>query len=108
MAIRQVEIRAVAPSAAIVELRRRLETWFVQEGEDFVFRSRLEGSVEVSDHLKWFQGMLRHERKLIRRLQDQGLNLVVRIYCKRLPVVIEPEGLLVAHQLRLRVEVVSG
>lgn len=103
----QVEVRAVRPSTAAVEFLRRFGTWFVSDGEDFVFRSPLRNTTDPNEHLQWFHGMLAHDRKLIRRLQEQGLSLVVRISCDRLPLVIASESLLLAHKLNLPTEVVA-
>jgi hypothetical protein len=101
----QVEIRAVRPSAAVIELRRRFENCFVADGADFVFRSPLPDSNDADEQLKWFHGTFQHHRKLLRRLQDQGLNLVVRVRSdRRLPLILSPESLLLAHQLHVPVE----
>jgi hypothetical protein len=103
----QVEIRMLDAGNFADEVRHQLKTWFVSDKADLVFRSALRETGDVNAHLKWFHGMLLHERKFIRRLQSQGLRIVARVYCDQLPVVIEPESLLLGHKLHLPIEVVA-
>jgi hypothetical protein len=81
--------------------------WFVPDGGDLVFRSQLRDCGDVNLHLHWLHGMLQHERKLIRRMHDEGTNLVVRIYCDRLPIKLAPESLLLAHKMHLPTEILT-
>ncbi len=101
-----VEVRVINPASRGDEIRRKFETWFVLDGSDLVFRSQLRNSVDPNEQLKWLHRMLRSERKFVRRLQGQGLEIVIRIYCDRTPITIQPESLLLAHQLHLPIEIV--
>lgn len=78
---------------------------FVADGEDFVFRLRLQPDVSVSEHLKWLHGMLHFERKRLRKLQEDGVDMVCRIRVRERSLIIEPEALLLMHQLHLRTEI---
>lgn len=75
-----VEIRMLDAGNVADEVRHRFETWFVSDKADLVFRSALRDTGDVNAHLKWFHGMLQHERKFIRRLQSRGLRIVARVY----------------------------
>jgi hypothetical protein len=78
---------------------------FVPDGEDFVFQSRLQPDVSVSEHLKWLHGMLQFERKKLRKLQEDGVDMVCCIRLRERSLTIEPEALLLMHQLHLRTEI---
>ena len=73
--------------------------------QDFVFQSRLDLGAELSDHLKWLHGILQFERKWLRQLQEAGVEIVCRIRVRARELVIEPEALLLMHQLHLRTEI---
>lgn len=75
------------------------------DGEDFVFNSRLAPDVSVSEHLKWLHSILQFERKWLRKLQEDGVDMVCRIRVRGRTVTIEPEALLLMHQCHLRTEI---
>jgi hypothetical protein len=102
-----VEIRMLDVDGVADEVRRRLETWFVADESDLVFRSALRDTGDVNAHLKWFAAMLGHQRKFIRQLQSRGVRIVTRVYRDRLPLLIEPESLLLGHKLHLPIEIVA-
>jgi len=102
-----VEVRAINPSTAgAAALARFGSTWFVQDGDALVFRSQLHESGDVDQHMHFLFRMLQHGRKLFRRLRAEGMDLVVRVYCDRLPVKIAPESLLLGHKMQLPIELV--
>ena len=65
----RVEIRILSPGNRLQSVQSHFETWFVPEGSDLVFRSALAPELSVSEHLKWFYGMLQFHRKFIRQLE---------------------------------------
>lgn len=97
-----VEVRIVKPGPRASVFT---PVGFVHDGEDLVFRSRLEPDVSVSDHLKWMHGVLQWERKRWRKLQEEGVKMVCQIRAKERTVTIEPEALLLMHQLHLQMEI---
>src|SRR5438876_260922 len=98
------EVRILNPGSVADEIRERFATWFTIQKADLVFSSALRDTGDANAHLKWLLGMLEHERKLIRRLQDQGLQMIARVYCNQLPVLIEPESFYLAHKLHVPIE----
>ena len=104
---RYAEVRILDASNVAARIRERFETWFVADKDDLVFRSWILETDDINSHLKWLLGMLVHERKFIRQLQSEGVQFVVRVYCERLPIYIEPESLMLPHKLHLPVEIVD-
>jgi hypothetical protein len=100
-----VEVRAVLPRGGGVELRHHLGTWFKSEGDDLVFRSALPDTVDVNEHLKWFDGLLQFDRKILRRIDEQGANMVIRILTDSPSFKLSPEAVLLAHRLHLPIEI---
>jgi hypothetical protein len=78
---------------------------FTPDGEDFVFQSRLEPTDSVSEHLKWLHGIFQFERRRLRKLQEDGVDMVCRIRVRGRTVSIEPEALLLMHKCHLRTEI---
>jgi hypothetical protein len=100
-----VEVRIISPGPRASSFTAEGQTWFVADGADLVFQSRLEQDVPVSDHLKWLHGMLEFQRKQMRTLQEDGVDMVCRIRVRGRTVSIEPEALLLMHQCHLRTEI---
>jgi|SRR6266487_752316 len=100
-----VEVRVLSPGERAQSVRSHFETWFVPDGSDLVFRSPLAPKSSISEHLKWFHGMLGFQRKFIRQLEAAGVQTVVRISVHSRALMIEPEALLLAHQLHLKTEI---
>lgn len=100
-----VEVRIVAPGVRASMISGALHTWFVAEGQDFVFTSKLPEESSVSEHLKWLHGMLEFERKRLRQLQENGVATVCRVRVRGRSLEIEPEALLLMHQCHLRTEI---
>ncbi len=101
----RVEVRILNPGDRAQAIVSEFETWFVPDGSDLVFRSLLAPELSVSDHLKWFHGMLEFRRKFIRQLEESGIRTVVRISVREHSFVIEPEAVFLAHQLHLTTEI---
>lgn len=73
-----------------------------------VLRSALQDTGDVNAHLKWLFMCLEHDRKQVKRLQENGARVIVRVVCAGLPLSIEPESLLLMHKLHLPVEIVKS
>ena len=101
-----VEVRILSPEDRAATIRSRFQTLFVPDGTDLVFRSPLDPGCKVSQHLTWFHRMLLQERKFIRQLEAAGVHMIVRISSPAQSLSIEPDALLLAHQLHLRTEIV--
>jgi hypothetical protein len=100
-----VEVRILSPGEHAQSVRSNFETWFVPDGTDLVFRSPLAPESSITDQLKWFHSMLEFHRKFIRKLEASGVEMVVRISLRGRTLMIEPEALLLAHQLHLKTEI---
>lgn len=100
-----VEVRVLSPRARAQSVKANFETWFVPDGSDLVFRSPLAPESSISEHLKWFHGMLKFRRKFIRNLEADGIQTVVCISVRDQSLTIEPEALLLAHQLHLKTQI---
>jgi len=100
-----VEVRILCPGDRAQSVQTHFETWFVPDGSDLVFKSALASELSVSEHLKWFHGMLQFHRKFIRQLEGSGIRSVVRISVRERSFTIEPEAVFLAHQLHLTTEI---
>ena len=100
-----VEVRVINPGPRASSLAEANQTWFKADGDDFVCDSRLDPTASVSDHLKWLHGVFQFERKKLRKLQEDGVEMVCRIRLKTRTLSIEPEALLLIHQCHLRTEI---
>jgi hypothetical protein len=100
-----VEVRVIKPGMQASSFTGSGQTWFTPDGEDFVFASRLEPTASVSEHLKWLHGMLQFERKRLRQLQEDGVDMFCSIRVRARTLSIEPEALLLMHQCHLRTEI---
>ena len=102
-----VEVRVLRPGERTSSIQTHFGgSWFVPDKDDLVFRSPLAVELCVSEHLKWLHSMLEHHRKFIRQLEASGLSVVCRVQVRERTVTLEPEALLLAHQLHLPTEIV--
>lgn len=101
----KVEMRLIDAVSEIASVQARFGNWFREEGKDLVFSSPLDMTHSISDHLKWFHSMLEHQRKYIRQLEAAGFPMVCRIRCNERSVILEPEALLLGHQLHIRTKI---
>ena len=100
-----VEVRIISPGPRACSITAERASWFVSDGADLVIQSRLEQDTPVSDHLKWLYGVLQFQRKQLRTLQEDGVDMVCRIRVRCRIFSIEPEALLLMHQCHLRTEI---
>jgi hypothetical protein len=101
----KVEMRLVNGIEHSGSVQAHFGNGFKEDGKDLVFASPLDMTHSVSDHLKWFHSMLQHNRKYIRQLESEGFPLVCRILCPERFVILEPEALLLGHQLHLAIKI---
>jgi hypothetical protein len=102
----RVEVRILHPGEQTASIQRQFDgAWFVPDGPDLVFRSALPSTHTVGEHLKWFHGLLEHHRKFIRQVEASGIRCVCRVQVRAASVTVEPEALLLAHQLHLATEI---
>lgn len=100
-----VEVRILNPGERTHSVQSHFETWFKPDGSDLVFRSALSPELSISEHLKWFHGMLQFHRKFIRQLEEAGVRTVIRIAVRERSFTIEPEAVFLAHQLHMKTEI---
>jgi hypothetical protein len=100
-----VEVRVVNPGTRTTLFSYAAKTLFVSDGDDFVCRSRLDPALDVSEHLRWLHMVLQHERKRLRQLLADGVDVFCRIRVRGRTLTIKPDALLLMHQCQLRVEI---
>jgi hypothetical protein len=100
-----VSVRITRPGVRASAIHEHIGLGFVSDGDDLVFRSPLAPELPVGDHLKWFHSLLQFHRKFIRNLEADGVLTTVQISVRGRTVSLEPEALLLAHQLHLRTEI---
>ena len=77
----------------------------MSDGDDLFFCSPLESELPVGDHLKWFHKLLQFHKKFIRNLEADGVQTTVHMSVRGRTLSLEPEALLLAHQLHLKSEI---
>ena len=100
-----VYVRVSRPGVRTEAIRDHFETWFVPDGDDLIFRALLDPELSVSEQLKWFHSKLEFHRKFIRKLEADGVETTIHISVRGRSLSIEPEALLLAHQLHLKTEI---
>jgi len=65
----------------------------------------LASELPVGDHLKWFHSLLQFHGKFIRNLEADGVQTTVHMSVRGRTLSLEPEALLLAHQLHLKSEI---
>ncbi len=101
----KVEMRLINAVSEIVPVQAHFGNWFKEDGKDLVFPSPLDMTHSVSDHLKWFHSMIGLHRKYIRQLEAAGFPMICRIRCNERSVTLEPEALLLGHQLHIQTKI---
>lgn len=97
-----VEICVVNPGVHAAVFIGKSKATFVPRGDDYVLISGLEPTASVTEHLRWLQTLLDDDRKLLRKLQAEGVLIACRIRVRDRSFFIEPEALLLMHQFHLR------
>jgi hypothetical protein len=90
-----------APDAAQSKLRMSM-----LEGKDIVIPSRLGSEASLNDHLVWLWGILKHERRTLKRVAADGAKLVCLAKVSGGPITVKPNGAELLHLLEaeLRIE----
>jgi hypothetical protein len=90
-----------APEAAQSKLRMSM-----LEGKDVVIPSRLQADAPLNDHLVWLWGLLKHERRTLKRVTAEGAKLICHAKVPGGPITLKPNGAELLHLLEaeLRVE----
>lgn len=78
------------------QIQSRLGLGKIERG-DVVFSSPLQQVAELNDHLVWFWMMLKHKRRVLKRLQADGCKIVCRCSASRGPIIIRPNGAEMLH-----------
>jgi hypothetical protein len=103
---RQAYIVFRKPSKLAAEkIAKRFGTFVKTEGDDMVIRSWLEPHRSVTGHLNWLFAKAKFERKAFLQLEAAGEPAILVIRSHTRPLVIQPEALLLAHQLHLVTEI---
>ncbi len=100
-----VSVRITRPDVRASAIHEHLGSGFVSDGDDLVFRSPLAPELPVGEHPNWFHSWLQFHRKFIRNLEADGVLTTVHIFVRGRSLSLEPEALLLAHQLHLKTEI---
>ncbi len=103
----KVEMRLINAKEHFEDVKAHIHfgTWFQEDGKDLVFPSPLDMTHSVSDHMKWFHSTLHFDRKYIRQLEAAGIPMICRVRCSERSVTLEPEALLLGHQLHIQIKI---
>lgn len=94
-----VEISGLSSERAEL-YRKKLPFAAIKQGK-VVIQSQLDPSEPINDHLVWLWGMIHHERKLLKRLQDDEGSLTCRCEAKKGTAIIRPNGAEMLHLLNM-------
>lgn len=97
-----VEICIVNPGFHAEAFTGKTKAKFTPRGDDYVLVSGLEPTASVTEHLRWLYAMLDGDRKLLRKLQVEGVLIACRIRVRDRSFFIEPGALLLLHRFHLR------
>jgi hypothetical protein len=79
-------------------IQSRLGFGKIERGE-VIISSPLQQVAELNDHLVWFWMMLKHKRRVLKRLQADGCKIVCRCSASHRPIIIRPNGAEMLHLL---------
>ncbi len=80
-------------------------SFFKPDDSDVVFYSAQGEGYSVSDHLVWLHGMLQHHSKPLKRMRDNGADIIVEIHSDSRDLVIDSNALLLPHKLGIPMEI---
>ncbi|HVK56450.1 MAG TPA: hypothetical protein VM532_15665 [Burkholderiales bacterium] len=69
------------------------------EGSDIIIASPLSENAQLNEHLVWFWGTLKHERRFLKSLQAGGGKLTIHAAVRHGVVEIKPDGAELLHLL---------
>jgi hypothetical protein len=96
------EVRVSGLSNRNETIRERLPGAIIERG-DVVLRSPLEPSKSLNEHLVWLWGMLRHQRKFLKNLQQEGGKLTCRCEVPIGKVRLLPNAAEMLHLLEMEI-----
>lgn len=79
-------------------VRSKLAFSAISKGE-VIIKSPLDEAQELNDHLVWFWGILKHERRYLKTLQEEGAKLSCVAKVPRGNVKVLPNGAELLHLL---------
>jgi len=79
-------------------VRSKLAFSAIKNGEVLI-RSALDESQEINEHLVWLWGTLKHERRYLKSLQEEGAKLLCVAKVPKGKVKIHPDGAEFLHLL---------
>ncbi len=104
----QVALRISKLSAAAVSASRKPLAASRREGRDLVVESALPATAPLNDHLVWLWGMLKHERRYLKSLQNEGANFEIQVPADRKRIQIKPNAAEMLHLLGITLTIGTG
>ena len=95
-----VEVVISGLSARAELIRSKLAFSVIKRG-DVVIRSQLAPEIPLNEHLVWLWGVLKHERRFIKTLQDEGGTLLCMCKVPKGKASILPNGAEMLHLLNM-------
>lgn len=92
------EVRVSGLSNRRESIRERLAGSVIERG-DVVIRSQLEPSKPLNEHLVWLWGTLKHERRFLKTLQQEGGKLTCRCKVSKGDILLLPNAAEMLHLL---------
>ncbi len=94
------EVRVSGLSSRKDSIREQLPCAVIEHG-DVVVRSPLEPSKPLNEHLVWLWGMLKHERRFLKNLQQEGGRLTCECRVPKGVVKLLPNAAEMLHLLEM-------
>jgi hypothetical protein len=94
------EVRVSGLSNRKESIRERLPGAIIEKG-DVVMRSPLDPSKSLNEHLVWLWGMLKHQRRFLKNLQQEGGKLTCRCEVPKGDVRLLPNAAEMLHLLEM-------
>jgi hypothetical protein len=95
-----VEVRVSGLSNRKESIRERLPAAIIEQG-DVVMRSPLDPSKSLNEHLVWLWGMLKHQRRFLKNLQQEGGKLTCICEVPKGDVRLAPNAAEMLHLLEM-------
>jgi hypothetical protein len=95
LAVRRESIRERLPGAVV-------------EHDEVVVRSPLGRSLPLNDHLVWLWGMLKHQRRFLKTLRQEGGKLTCRCTIPKSGALLKPNGAEMLHLLEMELVLEVG
>ncbi len=89
-------ISNVANRSQVVQERLPFATL---DEQDVVIRSQVDEACPVNEHIVWLWGMLRHERRFLKNLKQNGAKLTCQCYTNERKLALLPNGAEMLHLL---------